>query len=354
MAREIGIDLGTANVLIHLKGRGVILSEPAVVAFDRERQSVIAVGKKAYHMIGRTGQNVDIVYPLKGGVIADFELAEAMLMMFFDQIHSRQWLGKPDILISTPTNISEIEQTSLMEAVHRVGGGNIYIEEGPKVVAIGAGIDFFSAQGSMIIDLGAGTTDIAVVSAGELIHSRSLKIAGTEFDTAIIHYFRNHHQLLIGQRTAEEIKIAIASATLLDEKLLERRDLKGRDLITGLPKAINVNSNDIFHALEHPLHLIARAAKETLEDVSPEIAGDIMEKGIILTGGGALIYNIDTFLSEFLHTSVIKADQPMTCAAIGTGLMLDMIQDGKIGREQPTFMQRLGRLLFRIRRKLFG
>lgn len=354
MTKDIGIDLGTANVLIHLKGRGVILNEPALVAFDKDTHQVIEYGSAAYQMIGRTGPNTEIVRPLKAGTISDYDLAEAMLTLFFDKINSRNWLSKPNVLICAPAEISELERASLIEAIERAGGGNIYIEEEAKVAAVGAGIDILSPKGAMVIDIGGGTTDIAVLSAGEIIASRSLKIAGDSFDSAIIQYFKQEKQLLIGEKSAEEAKIAVGSATHLSDKLLESYDLKGRDLVTGLPKSININSNDIHLAIQHSLAMIARACRELIEDVSPELAADIMEQGVILTGGGAMLFNLDSYLSDYLQLSVIRADQPMSCVAIGTGLMLDMIQDGVFERQSLTFKQRIQKFFRSLRRKLFG
>ena len=354
MAKDIGIDLGTANVLVHLKGRGVILNEPAVVAFDRDTREVIAYGKEAYEMLGRTGENIEVVRPLKSGVIADFELTEAMLTLFFDKVNPKQFFGKSNILICTPSEISEVEQLSLIEAVERVGGGKIFVEQEVMVSAVGAGVDILSPQGSMIVDIGGGTTDIAVISAGEIIQSQTLSVAGDRFDQEIIRYFKEKKNLLIGSKTAEELKIHVSSGTHLDDKLVKTFNLKGRDLVTGLPKSINVDSNDIFDALKDLFSQIARSAKTILEDVPPEIAGDIIENGIILTGGGALIFNIDTFLSEQLGVSVIRADQPMSCVAIGSGLMLEMLQDGRYKKDTPTNKQKIWGFLYRLKRRIFG
>lgn len=354
MAKDIGIDLGTANVLVHLKGRGVILNEPAVVAFDKDTREVVAYGKDAYDMIGRTGESIDVVRPLKSGVIADFELTEAMLTLFFDKVNPRQFFSSSNILICTPSEISEVEQQSLIEAIERVGGGKVFVEQEVMVAAVGAGVDVLSPKGSMIIDIGGGTTDIAAITAGEIIESQTLTVAGDEFDQAIIQYFKREKNILIGQRTAEEMKMQISAGTLLSQNLLKNFDLKGRDLLTGLPKSITVNSNDIYFAIKDLLIEISRAAKTILEDVSPEIAGDIIENGIVLTGGGALIYNIDNFLSEQLGVSVIRADQPMTCVAIGSGLMLEMIQAGTYKKDQPSKKQKLLTWIYRIKRRIFG
>ena len=245
MSRDIGIDLGTANVLIHLKGRGIVLNEPAVVAVDSQSQDVIAVGREAYEMIGRTPPSIQVIHPLKGGVIDDYDMTEAMLMLFLEKMNSRSWFSKPNILICAPSNISEIERTSLVEAAERAGGGRIYIEEEPKVAGIGAGIDILDPSGSMVIDIGGGTSDIAVISSGEIISSESIKMAGDQFDDAITQYFKDNFQLLIGERSAEQIKISLASALPLEDDMVETHDLKGRDLVTCLPKSINVNSNHI-------------------------------------------------------------------------------------------------------------
>ncbi|MRI85479.1 MreB/Mrl family cell shape determining protein [Aerococcaceae bacterium WS4759] len=354
MSRDIGIDLGTANVLIHLKGRGIVLNEPAVVAVDSQSQDVIAVGREAYEMIGRTPPSIQVIHPLKGGVIDDYDMTEAMLMLFLEKMNSRSWFSKPNILICAPSNISEIERTSLVEAAERAGGGRIYIEEEPKVAGIGAGIDILDPSGSMVIDIGGGTSDIAVISSGEIISSESIKMAGDQFDDAITQYFKDNFQLLIGERSAEQIKISLASALPLEDDMVETHDLKGRDLVTGLPKSINVNSNHIYEAIKDQIIIIARAAKRILEDTPPEVAADIIEKGIILTGGGAMIFQMDTYLTEYLKVSVLKAEQPMNCVAIGTGLMLEMITNGKLERTNPTRQQKFVKFLKRLKRRLIG
>lgn len=354
MSRDIGIDLGTANVLIHLKGRGIVLNEPAVVAVDSQSQDVIAVGREAYEMIGRTPPSIQVIHPLKGGVIDDYDMTEAMLMLFLEKMNSRSWFSKPNILICAPSNISEIERTSLVEAAERAGGGRIYIEEEPKVAGIGAGIDILDPSGSMVIDIGGGTSDIAVISSGEIISSESIKMAGDQFDDAITQYFKENFQLLIGERSAEQIKISLASALPLEDDMVETHDLKGRDLVTGLPKSINVNSNHIYEAIKDQIIIIARAAKRILEDTPPEVAADIIEKGIILTGGGAMIFQMDTYLTEYLKVSVLKAEQPMNCVAIGTGLMLEMITNGKLERTNPTRQQKFVKFLKRLKRRLIG
>lgn len=354
MSREIGIDFGTANVLIHFKGRGIVINEPSVVAVDTRIQEIIEVGKRAHEMIGRTSDSIEIIRPLKGGVIADFDMAEAMLTLFLERIHARSWFTKPNVLICCPSNVSEIEQLSLVEATERVVGGRIFVESEAKVAAVGAGIDLLSPKASMVIDIGGGTTDIAVLCAGEVILSESIKVAGDDFDQAIIQYFKEKHNLLIGERTAENIKVLLASAMQLGEDELLVHDLKGRDLISGLPRSLNVTSNHLYEALAPQLQLIVRAARRILEDTPPEMVSDIIEKGIVLTGGGAMIYQLDTLLTNSLKVSAIKAERPMNCVALGTGLMLDLILSGKLERTNPTKSQKFRRWLMRIKRRVFG
>ena len=329
MSRDIGIDLGTANVLIHLKGRGVILNEPSVVALDKQTQEVIAIGNEAYEMIGRTADSIEIIKPLKGGVIADYDIAEALLVLFFQKIHSQRWFTKPNVLICRPSNISEIEQTALVEAIEKAGGGKIFMEEEPKVAGVGAGIDLLDPSGNMVIDIGGGTSDIAIISGGDIIQSTSLKIAGYDFDASIIQYFKDKYKLLIGERSAEQIKIDLASAVFFENQAqLETKTLKGRDLVSGLPKSINVTSNQIYEAIHEQLAMIARAAK--------------------------LIGSIDVFLSEYLNVSAIRANQPMSCVAIGTGIMLDLIQSGKLQRTNLSWQQKVARYFSRLKRRLIG
>lgn len=354
MSRDIGIDFGTANVLIHFKGRGIVVNEPSVVAVDSRTQEIIEVGKKAYELIGRTSSDIKIIRPLKGGVIADFEMAEAMLVLFLEKIHAKSWFSKPNVLISYPSNISEVEQLSLVEAVERAVGGKIFIEEESKVAAIGSGINITNNQASMVIDIGGGTTDIAIISNGEIIYSDAIRIAGDDFDQAVIHYFKDKFHLLIGERTAEQIKMQLASAIELSENELETDDIKGRDLISGLPKSMNVNSNHLYEALEPYFLMIVRSAQQLLEKAEPEMIADIMEQGIILTGGGAMIYHLDTYLSEHLKIGVTKSDQPLSSVVLGTGLLLEMILSGKLNQHQVKTSSKFTQLVKRVIRKIFG
>lgn len=284
MAKNVGIDLGTTNVLVNLYGKGIILNEPSVVAIDTRSQEVIAIGHEAYEMMGRTPESIQVIQPLKGGVIADFDIAEAMLMLFMQRLNLTSWFAKPNVLICAPSKVSEIERLALIETVERAGGGRIYLEEEPKVAGVGAGIDPLSSSGSMVIDIGGGTSDFAVISAGEVIASESIKLAGDDLDLAIIQYLKDNFHILVGERSAESLKKAVASAVLLPEEEVETYDVKGRDLLTGLPKSVNVDSNMICQAIRPILIEIARVAKRVLETIPPEMAADVMEKGILLTG----------------------------------------------------------------------
>lgn len=353
MSRDIGIDLGTTNVLIHVKGRGLVLNQPAVIAYDHFSGQVAAVGKDAYAMIDRTPDSIEVVYPLRSGVIADYELAEAMLVAFLKEVYRPNIFSKPRILISTPTQVSEIEKQSLIETVQRSGAGQIYIEEETKVAAAGSGIDILATSGNMVIDIGGGTSDIAVITAGEVVNGKSIKIAGDEFERLIIEYVKEHKQLSIGKPTAEAAKIKLATAVLQpdDQSIYP---IRGRDLATGLPKSINIASVDIYNALKPAYVMIARAVRQVLEATPAELAADISQNGIILTGGGALIDGLDAYLSDFLKVHVITADDPLLSVASGSGIMLDLIQNGQLSRQYPTKRDRFNQWWRRIRRRLLG
>lgn len=354
MSREIGIDLGTTNVLIHLRGQGIVLDEPSVVAVDVLTQEVIAIGQEAYEMMGRTASSIEVIYPLEEGVIANYELAEAMLILFLKKIHAESWFRKPNILICVPTNTSEVEQQALIDTTRQVFKGRVYIEEEPKIAGVGAGVDLTDPKGHMVIDIGGGTTDVAVLSGNEIVNSASIKFAGNEIDELIIQYFRTHHQMLIGKRSAEKIKIQLATAVELSNHDLDTHSVRGRDLISGLPASINVNSNQLLEAYVDELAVIARTVKQVLENTSPELSGDIMEEGILLTGGGAMIQHMDDYLSGYLGVHVITADNPLNRVAVGTGIMLEAILDGTFDQEELLLSQRIRRWFRQIRIKLFG
>ncbi|MBS4218923.1 rod shape-determining protein [Bacillus sp. FJAT-49711] len=320
-AKDIGIDLGTANVLIHVKGQGIVLNEPSVVAIDRNTNKVLAVGEEARRMVGRTPGNIVAIRPLRDGVIADFDVTEAMLKHFINKLNVKGFLSKPRILICCPTNITSVEQKAIREAAEKSGGKKIYLEEEPKVAAIGAGMDIFQPSGNMVVDIGGGTTDVAVLSMGDIVTSASIKMAGDNFDNEILNYVKREYKLLIGERTSENIKINIG--TVFPDGRYEEMEIRGRDMVTGLPRTITVNSKEIEGALRESVDVIVQAAKNVLEKTPPELSADIIDRGVILTGGGALLHGIDQLLAEELKVPVLIAEQPMDAVATGTGIMLE-------------------------------
>ncbi len=320
-ARDIGIDLGTANVLIHVKGKGIVLNEPSVVAIDKNTNRVLAVGEEARKMVGRTPGNIVAIRPLKDGVIADFDVTEAMLKHFINKLNVKGFLSKPRILICCPTNITSVEQKAIKEAAEKSGGKKIYLEEEPKVAAIGAGMDIFQPSGNMVVDIGGGTTDIAVLSMGDIVTSTSIKMAGDKFDNEILNYVKRKYKLLIGERTSENIKIQVA--TVFPGSRKEEIEIRGRDMVSGLPRTITVNSRKSKKHFVNKYAVIVQAAKSVLERTPPELSADIIDRGVILTGGGALLHGIDLLLAEELKVPVLVAENPMDCVAIGTGIMLD-------------------------------
>lgn len=324
MARDIGIDLGTANVLINVSGKGIVLNEPSVVAVDTDTDKVVAVGTEAYKMVGRTPGNIRVIRPLKNGVIADFDITEAMLSYFIEKLNVKGFMSKPNILICAPTGVTSIEQKAIIQAAEKSGGGRVYLDFEPKVAAVGAGLDIFKPQGNMVIDIGGGTTDIAVLSMGEIVTSRSLRWAGDKMDQAVISYIKNNKNLLVGQRTAEQIKMQVGTAFEADpEKTIT---VRGRDVVDGLPKQTTVTAPEIQKALEDGLMSIVAATKEVLEQTPPELSADIIDRGIMLTGGGALLSNIDKLITYYLQVPVLKADDPLEAVAIGTGTLLKNIE----------------------------
>ncbi|WP_026570748.1 MULTISPECIES: rod shape-determining protein [Sediminibacillus] len=322
-SRDIGIDLGTANVLIHVKGKGIVLNEPSVVAMDRNSGKVLEVGDAARRMVGRTPGNIEAIRPLKDGVIADFDVTEAMLRYFINKINARGFLSKPRMLICCPTNITKVEQKAIKEAAEKSGGKKIYLEEEPKVAAIGAGMDIFQPSGNMVVDIGGGTTDVAVLSMGDIVTAQSIKMAGDKFDHEILNYVKKKYKLLIGERTAEDIKINVA--TVFPGARDESIDIRGRDMVSGLPRTITIHSAEIEEALRESVSLIVQAAKTVLEHTPPELSADIIDRGVILTGGGALLHGFDQLLADQLKVPVLLADEPMNCVARGTGIMLENI-----------------------------
>ncbi|OZB93367.1 rod shape-determining protein [Paenibacillus sp. XY044] len=320
-SKDIGIDLGTANVLIHVKGRGVVLNEPSVVTIESETKRVLAVGEEARRMVGRTPGNIVAIRPLRDGVIADFAITEAMLKYFISSVGGRSWSSRPRILICAPTNITSVEQKAIREAAERSGAKDVFLEEEPKAAAIGAGMDIYQPSGNMVVDIGGGTTDVAVLSMGDVVTASSIKMAGDKFDEAIVRYIKNKYKLLIGERTSEDIKIKVG--TVRPGGRQDEIDIRGRDMVSGLPLTVTVSSNEVQEALWEPVSMIVAAAKSVLERTPPELSADIIDRGVILTGGGALLDGLDELLADELHVPVLIAEDPMHCVVKGTGLMLD-------------------------------
>ena len=320
-AKDIGIDLGTANVLIYVKGEGIVLNEPSVVAIDSETKKPLAVGREARDMLGRTPGKVLAIRPMKDGVIADFETTEIMLNSFIKKVNGRGILSRPRILICCPSNITQVEKNAIKEAAERTGARKVFLEEEPKVAAVGAGMDISRPSGNMVIDIGGGTTDIAILSLGGIVTSSSIKIAGNSFDNDIMKYIKDKYKLLIGDRTAEEIKLTIGN--VYPESKKEKMEVRGRDLVTGLPHTIKICSEEIEEALKESAYIIVHTAKGVLEQTPPELSADIINKGIVVTGGGALIKGFDKLLSHELKVPVFIAESPLTCVVEGTGILLD-------------------------------
>lgn len=322
-AKDIGIDLGTANVLIYIKGQGIVLNEPSIVAIDTDSKSVIAVGSEANEMLGRTPGKVKAIRPMKDGVIADFEVTEIMLNAFIKKIKAKKLFSRPRILICCPTNITPVEKNAIKEAAERTGARKVYIEEEPKVAAIGAGMDISKPTANMVIDIGGGTTDIAILSLNDIVSSESVRVAGNVFDQDIIKYIKEKYKLLIGERTAEDIKINFAN--IFDPNKKEKLEVRGRNLITGLPHTIEITQDETKDALEESLQKIIKATMNVLEQTPPELSGDIVEKGIILTGGGAMLRGLPDLLEKELQVPILIAESPLTCVVEGTGSLLDNI-----------------------------
>lgn len=322
-AKDIGIDLGTANVLIYIKGQGIVLNEPSVVALDSETRKPLAVGKEAYEMLGRTPGKVNAIRPLKDGVIADFEITEMMLNYFIKKINGKGFFSKPRILICCPSNITSVEKNAIKEAAERTGAKRVFLDDEPKVAAVGAGLDISKPSGNMVIDIGGGTTDVAILSLGGIVTSESVKVAGDTFDADIMKYIKDKYKLLVGEMTAQDIKLNIGN--VFPDSKVEKMDVRGRDLVTGLPKTITISSTEIADALKESVEVIIHAAKTVLEKTPPELSADIIDKGIVLTGGGALLKGFDRLLSQELKVPIYVAESPLTCVAEGTGILLNNI-----------------------------
>ncbi|MGQ9824899.1 MAG: rod shape-determining protein [Desulfotomaculales bacterium] len=321
---DIGVDLGTANVLVFVKGKGVVLNEPSVVAINKESGKIIAVGKEARRMLGRTPGNITAIRPLQDGVIADYEVTERMLRYFIFKVCGRKLFFRPRIMICIPAKVTNVEERAVLQAALQAGAGQAYVIEEPLAAAIGAGLNISEPRGKMVVDIGGGTTDIAVLSLGGIVCSSSLRVGGDKFDEAIARYVRKRFNLVIGERSAEELKISAGTAypAVTAEKTVE---VRGRDALTGLPRSVNISSRDIYEAILEPLEAVIGAVKEVLERTPPELASDVAERGVVLTGGGALLQGIDLALSEETGIPVHVANDPLSCVAVGTGRALGML-----------------------------
>ncbi|MEG0132699.1 MAG: rod shape-determining protein MreB [Clostridium sp.] len=319
---DMGIDLGTATVLVYMKGKGIILKEPSVVAINKNENKVLAVGEEARKMIGRTPGNIVAIRPLRNGVISDYDVTEKMLEHFIKKACGKRKMATPRVVMCVPCEATEVERRAVEDAAKNAGAKKVLIIEEPLAAAIGAGLDITKASGNMVIDIGGGTTDIAVISLGGMVVRESIKVAGDTFDSAIIRYIRKKHKLMIGERTAEELKINIGCAYAKDEDIKE--EVRGRDLITGLPKNITVYSSEMQDALKDAVYAIAECAHSVLEKTPPELAADIVEKGIIITGGGGLLDGLDKLIEEVTHVPVYIAEDAVSCVAIGTGKSLEL------------------------------
>jgi len=322
--RDMAVDLGTANTLVYVRGRGIVLSEPSVVAIHQADHSVLAVGHEAKAMLGRTPGNIVAIRPLKDGVIADFDVTEKMLHYFINKVHRRRTL-RPRIVVGVPSGITQVEKRAVRDSAMQAGAREVYLIEEPMAAAIGAGLPIQEPGGNMIVDIGGGTTEVAVISLSGIVYSKSVRIAGDEMDEAIVQYIKKHYNLLVGERRAEEIKINLGSAYPMGG---ERRtmEVKGRDLIDGIPKTIVITDEEIREALREPVMTIVETVRTCLERTPPELAADIVDKGIVITGGGALLRGLDHLLRQETNLPVTPGDDPLSCVALGVGKVLDELE----------------------------
>jgi rod shape-determining protein MreB len=317
LGRDMAVDLGTANTLVYVRGRGIMLNEPSVVALNTNNGQIVAVGVEAKRMIGRTPGNIVAVRPLKDGVIADFDVTERMLRYFIQKVHRRTHLAKPRLVVAVPSGITGVEQSAVKEAGHQAGARRVYIIEEPMAAAIGAGLPIHEPTGNMVVDVGGGTTEVAVISLGGIVTSQSIRIGGDELDQAIIAFGKKEYSLMLGERTAEEIKMALGSAFPAEDE--PNAEIRGRDLVSGLPKTVVISSAEVRKAIEEPVNLIVDAIKNTLDKCPPELAGDVMDRGIALTGGGALLRGLESRIREETGMPVEVADNPLDSVVLGTG-----------------------------------
>ena len=317
VGRDMALDLGTANTLVYVRGRGIVLNEPSVVAINNNTGGILAVGAEAKRMIGRTPGNIVAIRPLKDGVIADFDTTERMLRYFIQKVHKRRHLAKPRLIICVPSGITGVEQRAVKDAGYAAGARKVFIIEEPMAAAIGAGLPVHEPMGNMVVDIGGGTSEVAVISLGGIVCSLSVRVGGDELDNAIIQYMKRAYNLMIGERTAEEIKVTIGSAFPLPDE--PHAEIRGRDLVTGLPRTIVVTAEEIRRAMDEPVNAIVDAVKATLDRTPPELSGDIMDRGVVLTGGGALLKGLDERLRHETGMPILIADRPLDCVVLGSG-----------------------------------
>ena len=327
LGTDIGIDLGTASILVYIKGQGTVLKEPSVVAINKETRKLLAVGEEARSMLGRTPDNIMAIRPMREGVISDYRTTELMLKYFINKAVGRRLLRKPRIAICVPSNVTEVERRAVKDAALQAGAREVFVIEEPIAAAIGAGIDIARACGSMVVDIGGGTTDVAVISLGNTVESTSIKVAGDTFDEAIIRYMRRKHNILIGERTAEDLKINVGTAYPRETVTM---DVRGRNLVTGLPKTITVSSEEIQEALQESVMAVVDAVHTVLEKTPPELASDISDRGIVMTGGGCLLYGLDKLLVERTGINAVIAEDAISCVAVGTGKYIEFVSSGAL------------------------
>lgn len=325
LSHDMGIDLGTANTLVHIKGKGIVLREPSVVAIKSENGEVLAVGDEAKRMIGRTPGSIIAIRPMKDGVIADFDVTQAMLKYFIRKAMNTKSFVRPRVVVGVPSGVTEVEKRAVIDAAQQAGAREAYLIEEPMAAAIGAGLPVEEATGSMVVDIGGGTTEIAVISLGGIVTSCSIRIGGDEMDSSIIQYIKREYNLMIGERTAEEIKINIGSA-IVDASHDKTMDIRGRDLVSGLPKTLTIKASEIRDALSEPVYKIVDAVKATLEKTPPELAADVMDHGIMMTGGGSLLNSLDKLLSHETGMPVLVSEDALSCVGEGTGRSLENIE----------------------------
>jgi rod shape-determining protein MreB len=329
LSQDMGIDLGTANTLVHVKGKGIVIREPSVVAVQKDTNEVLAIGAEAKRMIGRTPGNIVAIRPLKDGVIADFDITQAMLKFFIKKAIGNKTFVRPRVVVGVPSGVTAVERRAVLDATIQAGAREAYLIEEPMAAAIGAGLPVQEATGNMVVDIGGGTSEVAVISLGGIVVSRSVRIGGDKMDEAIVQYIKKKYNLLVGERTAEEIKISIGTAMKVENP--DKMEIRGRDLVTGLPKTLTIDANQIQEALSEPVAGIIDAVRGTLERTPPELSSDIMDRGIVMTGGASLLRNLDRLLSKETGMPVYVSDSALSCVALGTGIAVEHVDIYKKG-----------------------